>query len=120
MSGARARSGKDVDELTLDGVLAGEVGIDDIRIHPQTLLAQAEVATANGNPQLGANLRRAAELTALSDERVLAIYEALRPHRSTHDQLTGIADELQATGAATTAALVRHAAQVYRGRGLLR
>ena len=41
----RARSGTPVEQITLDGVLAGEVSLDDIRIHPDTLIAQAEVAT---------------------------------------------------------------------------
>ena len=37
------------------------------------------IAQQHGNPQLADNLRRAAELTELPDEEVLAIYEALRP-----------------------------------------
>ena len=55
---------------------------------------QAEVAAAHENPQLAENLRRAAELTRLPDDEVLAIYEALRPGRSTPGQLTALAGEL--------------------------
>jgi len=120
VSGVRARSGKDLDAVTLDAVTAGEIGIDDVRIHPETLLAQAEVAERHGNPQLGQNFRRAAELALIGDERVMAIYEALRPHRSTEAELLAIAAELDDAGAAATAALVSEAARVYRARGLLR
>ena len=52
------------------------------------------MAEEHGNPQLAENLRRAAELTALGDDEVLAIYEALRPGRSTAAQLTGLAASL--------------------------
>ena len=37
----------------------------------------------HGNLQLAENFLRAAELALLPDERVMAIYEALRPRRST-------------------------------------
>ena len=63
--------------------MSGDLSPADLRVHPDTLRRQAEVAETHGNPQLGENLRRAAELTALPDDEVLAIYEALRPGRST-------------------------------------
>ncbi len=105
--------------LTLDRLQAGELSLADIRISPATLIAQAEVAERHGNPQLGDNFRRAAELTALDDERVLAIYEALRPRRSTPTQLEALAVELESAGAVRCAALVREAASAYAERGLL-
>lgn len=116
----RARSGRPVGELTLDALTAGELDPADVRIHPDTLLAQAETATRHGNPQLGQNFRRAAELAPLPDEEVLGIYEALRPHRSSAEELEGIAARLDSAGATASAALVREAAAVYRRRGLLR
>ncbi|MFI6602526.1 diol dehydratase small subunit [Nonomuraea sp. NPDC050536] len=79
------------------------------RISPQTLRRQAEVALAHGNPQLAANFRRAAELATLSDEDVLRVYEALRPGRSKYDELSDLADWLEAHGCPLTAALVREA-----------
>ena len=82
-AGVRALSGKPVESLTVEAVRAGEIGVADLRIHPETLERQAVVAEEHGNPQLAENLRRAAELTRLPDEEVLAIYEALRPGRST-------------------------------------
>ena len=116
----QAWSGRSRDDLTLDALRGDELVIDDVRIHPDTLEHQAQVAEANGNPQLAANLRRAAELTSLPDSEVLAIYEALRPRRSSYDELTTLADSLAARGAERNAALVREAADVYARRGLLR
>ena len=117
-SGIRALSGKDVDQLTVEAVRAGEVGLADLRIHPETLERQAVVAEQHGNPQLAENLRRAAELTRLPDEEVLAIYEALRPGRSSAAQLTALAGSLADRGLPRCSALVAEAAEVYARRGL--
>jgi len=117
-AGVRALSGWPVDELTLDAVRRGEVGLADLRIHPDTLERQAAVAEQHANPQLAQNLRRAAELTQLTDEEVLAIYEALRPGRVTPAELTTLADSLAARGLPGCAALVAEAAEVYARRGL--
>jgi propanediol dehydratase small subunit len=107
-----------VDDLTLDAVRVGEAGLADLRIHPETLERQAVIADQHGNPQLAANLRRAAELTQLSDEEVLAIYEALRPGRSTAAELAALAGSLADRGLALNAALIAEAAEVYARRRL--
>jgi propanediol dehydratase small subunit len=117
-AGIRALSGRPVDGLTVEAVRTGEVGVADLRIHPDTLERQAVVAERHGNPQLAENLRRAAELTRLPDDEVLAVYEALRPGRSTPAQLTELAASLGARGLARCAALVAEAADVYARRGL--
>ena len=114
----RALSGKPVAALTVEAVRAGEVGVADLRIHPDTLERQAVVAEQHGNPQLAGNLRRAAELTRLPDDEVLAVYEALRPGRSTPAQLTELAASLAGRGLPRCAALVTEAAEVYARRGL--
>ncbi len=114
----RALSGRPVSELTLDAVRRGEVSLPDLRIHPDTLEHQAEVAHKHGNPQLAENLRRAAELTRLPDGEVLAIYDALRPGRSTAGDLTALAESLSGRGLPRCAALVAEAARVYARRGL--
>jgi propanediol dehydratase small subunit len=49
---------------------------------------------------------------------VLAIYEALRPGRSTAAQLTALAGSLADRGLPRCAALVAEAADVYARRGL--
>jgi propanediol dehydratase small subunit len=114
----RALSGKPVDMLTVEAVRSGEVGLADLRIHPETLERQALVAEQHGNPQLADNLRRAAELTGLPDDEVLAVYEALRPGRSTPAQLTEMAASLAGRGLPRCAALLAEAAEVYARRGL--
>ena len=118
MTEIRALSGKAVESLTVEAVRAGEVGVADLRIHPDTLERQAVVAEQHGNPQLAGNLRRAAELTRLPDDEVLAVYEALRPGRSTAAQLTALAASLAERGLPRCAALVTEAAEVYARRGL--
>ncbi len=118
MTGLRALSGRPVSELTLAAVRRGEVSLPDLRIHPDTLQRQAVVAEKHGNPQLAENLRRAAELTRLPDEEVLALYEALRPGRSTAAELTALAGSLAERGLPRCAALVAEAAGVYARRGL--
>jgi propanediol dehydratase small subunit len=118
MTAIRALSGKPVDSLTTAAVRAGEVETADLRIHPDTLERQAVVAEQHGNPQLADNLRRAAELTRLPDEEVLAVYEALRPGRSSAAELTALAGSLAGRGLPRCAALVSEAAEVYARRGL--
>ena len=114
----RALSGRAVEGLTVEAVRAGEVDVVDLRIHPETLERQAVVAERHGNPQLAENLRRAAELTRLPDDEVLAIYDALRPGRSTPAQLTELAASLDTRGLPRCAALLTEAADVYARRGL--
>jgi propanediol dehydratase small subunit len=114
----RALSGKSVESLTVDAIRAGEIGVGDLRIHPETLERQAVVAQQHANPQLAENLRRAAELTRLPDDEVLAIYEALRPGRSTAAQLIDLAESLAARDLPRCAALVAEAAEIYARRGL--
>lgn len=117
----RTATGKKLDDVTLEAVLEGRVTAQDVTITPDALLIQAEVAEACGRRQLAENFRRAAELTKIPDERLLQIYNALRPYRSTKQELLDIAEELEAKyGAKKNAAFVREAAQVYERRGRLR
>ena len=116
----KAYSERPVDELTLAALRAGDLAPDDVRIHPDTLESQARTAEAHGNPQLAGNFRRAAELARLDEAEVLALYEALRPHRSTAGELEALAADLSTRAAPRCAALIREAAAVYARRGLLR
>lgn len=115
----RAFSGRPVDEISPDLLVQDEIGVDDVRIHPETLEHQAQVAERHGNSQLAENLRRAAELAAVPEDQVMAMYEALRPHRSTASDLEALARRLDAYPAPRCAALVREASEVYIRRGLL-
>jgi propanediol dehydratase small subunit len=118
MASSKAWSGREASELSVDGVVAGMLGPDDIRISPDTLRRQAEVARAHGNPQLAANFERAAELTGFEESEILALYELLRPRRATADQLRAKADELETREAPICAAFLREAATVYQRTGL--
>ena len=115
-----ALSGKPIDDLTLEATVRGDLSPADLRVHPDTLRHQAAIAERHGNPQLGENLRRAAELTALPDGEILAVYEALRPGRSTLAELRALAARLETVPAPLCAAFVREAAEVYDRRGLLK
>jgi propanediol dehydratase small subunit len=114
-----AFSGRDAAELSVDRLARDDLRPDDVRIHPQTLHRQAQVAAEHGNPQLAENFRRAAELAIVPEPEVMAMYEALRPHRSAAHELEALAAQLEAYQAHRCAALVREAAQVYARRGLL-
>ena len=112
---------KSYDSLTLEAALKGEVTSHDLRISPDTLLMQAEISESLARNQLGSNFRRAAELINVSDERILEIYNALRPNRSSREELLAIADELEKEyDACENAQLIIEAAEVYERRGLLR
>ena len=83
-----------MDDITLDEVMKGNIKPEDLRITDKTLLMQAEIAEKVGRRQLAQNFRRAAELTKVPDDRILEIYTALRPYRSSKEELLSIAEEL--------------------------
>jgi propanediol dehydratase small subunit len=117
----KTSSGKSLEDITLEAVVSGAIKAEEIRITPQTLEYQAQIAESINRPQLARNMRRAGELTQVPDKRVLEIYNALRPNRSTKAQLQAIADELENKyGAKVCANHVREAASVYEARGVLR
>ncbi|MBC3803888.1 diol dehydratase small subunit [Acetobacterium fimetarium] len=110
-------SGKALKELTLDKLLSGELKPEDLRISPETLELQAQVAESVKRGAFALNLRRAAELIAVPDARLLEIYNALRPYKSTKDELLAIAAELKNQyNAPISASLVAEAAEVYYAR----
>jgi propanediol dehydratase small subunit len=109
------------DELTLENVESGKVTFEDFRISPEVLRMQGDIAASAGRSQIALNLGRAGELTRVPDERILQIYNSLRPHRSTKEELLAIADELQNKfDAKVCADFVREAADVYQRRKLLK
>lgn len=117
----RTMSGKEYKTLTLENLISGNLNVQEIRISPETLELQAQIAQKHGRPQLALNFRRAAELTRIPDQEVLKIYNALRPGRSTKEELTRLAKELvEKYQAKLNAAFIREAAQIYEKRNLLK
>ena len=117
----RTQNGRALNELNMQAVLAGRLSPDDFRISGETLRQQAAAAEAAGYTQLAENLRRAAELTRVSNEQVFEIYDKLRPGRATYKELVTLADQLEKElGACLIADLIREAAEVYQKKGLSR
>jgi propanediol dehydratase small subunit len=112
-------SGLGLDGVTLDAARDGTLSAADTRATAATLALQADVARASGRSQLADGLSRASELADVPDEELLAIYTALRPGRSSADELEAWAVRLDELGASRTAVFVREAASVYVERGLV-
>jgi propanediol dehydratase small subunit len=114
-------SGLNFSEITLGNVVSEKIDPREIRISPETLEFQARIAEAHGRVQLATNFRRAAELTRVPDEEVLRIYNALRPHQATRDDLLTIAKNLEKKyKAKNNARFIRQAVKVYEKRDLLK
>ncbi|MGG7078026.1 diol dehydratase small subunit [Clostridium sardiniense] len=114
-------TGMNLQEITLENVLNGNVKPEDVRISPETLEMQAQIAEGMNRQAIARNLRRAAELISVPDDRILEIYNALRPFRSTKEDLLKIADELENVyGAKVNADFVREAVEVYEKRSKLK
>ncbi len=117
----RSATGMSLDDIPLEKATSGQLSFDDVKIRPETLEYQAQIAESAGRPHLARNLRRAAEMTRIPDGRVLEIYNALRPYRSTKQELLDIANELETKyQAQICAGLVREAVKVYEKRGRIK
>jgi propanediol dehydratase small subunit len=116
----RTRNGHTLGELTLDNLLAGNVGVSDFGITADGLRLQSAIAEQAGRPNLAQNLRRGAELVEIPDEVLLGVYELLRPGRAhSADELRAAANQLRDSyGARETASLLEEAAMVYERRGI--
>ncbi|UMZ72730.1 diol dehydratase small subunit [Natranaerofaba carboxydovora] len=114
-------TGKKMTDVDIERVMNGEIDASDIRISEETLEKQAEIARQDGKEQVAQNLTRAAELTRIPDDRIMEIYNALRPYRSTKQELLAISEELKNEYNATiNAELIRESAEVYEERGILK
>ena len=106
--------------ITMEAVRSGAITGEDLRISRDMLLCQADVAESAGKKQMAENLRRAAEMTAVPDDKVIEMYDLLRPNRATKAQLEQMAATLENDyGAAMCARLVREALEIYEKRGIL-
>ena len=102
-----SKTGKKLDEITLDAVMRNQIAPDDIKISKEMLYAQGQVAKENGNDPMEKNFERAAELVDV-------------PNRSTKLELVLLAQELlEKYNAKHCARLVMEAAEVYEKRGIL-
>ena len=116
----KGRRGKELEEISVEKLLAGDVDLEDLRITPQALRLQAEIARAANRPMLAANFERSAELSEVPQDFIMQVYELLRPGRSKDKgPLLEAARMLRETyGATRMAAFVEEAAAVYERRGL--
>ena len=112
-------SGVPLDDVTVEAMREGRLAWEDLRATPETLRRQAAVAEAVGRTALADNLRPRRRAGAIPSDTILEIYTALRPHRSSEDELEAWAARLDEAGAPLSAAFVREAIEVYARRGLL-
>ena len=117
----RTRSGRSLDDLTIEALRADQLTAEDFRISRETLDRQADAAASAGYSQQAENLQRAAEMTAMSQQQVFEIYNMLRPGRATYAELVSLADRLHnEMNMPRLAAFIREAAEVYRERGIVK
>lgn len=115
-----SKTGKKLEEVTIEGILKGEINSEDIKISRKTLSMQGEIAKADGKKQMAENFNRAGELVEVSDALILEIYNKLRPHRSTKEELLSYASRLEGEYKALECAnFIREAAKIYERRGIL-
>jgi propanediol dehydratase small subunit len=118
----RGRRGKALPGITLDAVIAGDVTMEDLRITPDALKAQGEIARDAGRPRLAQNFERAADLVDVPQDVIMRTYELLRPGRAkSKDELLAAANKLRTQyKAKLMAAFIEEAAEVYERRGLFK
>ncbi|WP_283678463.1 diol dehydratase small subunit [Lentilactobacillus sp. Marseille-Q4993] len=91
----KSPTGKPLDDITVKNIASGKVDSKDMRITPDTLRMQGEIAKNAGRPAIQKNFQRAAELTKIPDDRLLEMYNSLRPYRSSKQELLDISSELK-------------------------
>lgn len=117
----KSKSGKNLNEINIEAIVAGKVTADDIKISKEVLILQAEVARQAGKIQLAQNFIRSAELINVPDDKVLNMYNMLRPYRSTESELIKLSDELRNVYKANVCAdFVNETLNVYKKRDILK
>ena len=116
----KGKRGKSLAEITLDSVLAGDVTMEDLRITPHALQAQADVARDVGRQTLALNFERGAELVEVPQDFIMQVYELLRPGRakSKEELLEAAATMRDTYQAERIARFIEEAAETYAARGL--
>ena len=116
----RSKSGKKLDDITLQEVLNGNITAEDIKISKDTLMMQRQECIEDDNPVMADSKKRAAELVDVPDEVILSMYNKLRPNRATKMELVMMAQELlEKYKAPLCAKMVLEAAEIYEKRGIL-
>jgi glycerol dehydratase small subunit/propanediol dehydratase small subunit len=94
--------------------------MEDLRITPQALQAQADVARDAGRPTLALNFERGAELVEVPQDFIMQVYELLRPGRArSKEELLEAAATMRGTyKAERIARFIEEAAETYEVRGL--
>ena len=112
--------GTGIGELTLEAIEAGEIDMANLRITPEALQMQAEIAESAGRPKLAENFRRAADLVNIPQDILLQVYDLLRPGRAkSKAELHAAADRLRREyDADRIAAFIEEAAEIYERRSL--
>ncbi len=117
----KSKSGKSLDDITLEAIVSGNVTAEDIKISKEVLILQAEVARQEGKIQLAKNFVRSAELIDIPDDEILDMYNMLRPYRSTEEELTQLSQRLRKSyDAQVCADFIEETLRVYKKRDLLR
>lgn len=117
----KSKSGKSIDQITIDEVINENITGEDIKISKETLKLQGEIAKQEGRQQLGENFNRASELVDIPDDELLIIYNMLRPNRSTREELLNKAKEIREKyNAVYCSNLIIDAVNVYSERGILK
>ena len=113
----KAPSGVSFTDINLQALMAGKVKMEDLRVAPVALERQAQIAEGAGRHQLSENLRRAVELAGVPEEKIMEVYNALRPGRSGKTDLLGLAAEMEERyHASRCARFIREAAEAYFGQ----
>ena len=116
----RSKTGKKLEDITMESVIKGDISIEDLSISKDTLILQAKVALDQGKEQQAENFVRASELIGVPDQKILEIYNMLRPYRATEKQLKEISQELRTKyNAPICAAFVEETLEVYKKRDIL-
>lgn len=113
-------TGKPLHDITVDGILSGDVTAADLAITPEALKLQADIARSANRPNLASNFERAAELVGIPQDLLLETYGLLRPGRASSAEVLRARAELfrDHYAAPHTADLIDEAAEVYQRRGL--
>lgn len=107
-------TGKELNDISIKNIVSDNLQPEDCRISSKTLEQQAQIADLAENSQMAENFRRAAEMTRIPDEEIILIYNALRPYRSTKEELIKIAEHIENKfQACINAKFIKEAAENY-------